>query len=62
MVTGAAPLLERIHHDIARRFGPQRIDQLLAMLDALERSLASPPAQSRPVENRIRRKAPVSVE
>jgi homoprotocatechuate degradation regulator HpaR len=56
MVTGVAPLLERIHRDIARRFGAQRVDQLLAMLDELERSLANPAARGGAMENKTRRR------
>src|SRR5207253_8597620 len=47
MVVGVAPLLERIHREIARRFGAARIEELLAMLADLERSQANPEAQSR---------------
>lgn len=43
MVAGAGPFLDRIHREIARRFGPDRMEELLAMLDALERALAEPP-------------------
>ena len=56
MVTGVAPLLEQIHREIARRFGADRVDELLAMLAELERSLANPKAQNRRVENKTGRK------
>ena len=42
MVTGAAPFLDRIHHEIARRVGRKRIDDLLALLAELETALAGP--------------------
>ena len=42
MVTGAAPLLDRIHREIARRVGRGRIDALLALLAELEAALADP--------------------
>ena len=44
-VTRAAPFLDGIHREIARRFGRQRIGELLALLTELETSLADPPAQ-----------------
>ena len=43
VVTGAAPFLDRIHREIARRVGPGRVDDLLALLDELERALADGP-------------------
>ena len=43
-VTRAAPFLDSIHREIARRFGRDRIDELLAMLAELENALAAPPA------------------
>src|SRR4249919_1805412 len=48
-VTRAAPFLDGIHREIARRFGRDRVDQLLAMLAELESALASPPSRK---ENR----------
>jgi len=42
MVTGAAPFLDGIHREIARRFGSGRLDELLALLDELERALTEP--------------------
>ena len=48
-VTRAAPFLDGIHREIARRFGRDRADQLLAMLAELESALASPPSRK---ENR----------
>lgn len=45
MVTGAGPFLDRIHREIARRFGADRVQELLAMLDDLERALAEPPGE-----------------
>ncbi len=42
MVTGAAPLLDRIHREIAHRVGRGRIDELLALLAELEAALAAP--------------------
>jgi homoprotocatechuate degradation regulator HpaR len=44
-VTRAAPFLDGIHREIARRFGRDRIDQLLALLAELETALADPPAR-----------------
>jgi len=55
-VTGAAPFLDRIHREIARRFGPDRVDELLALLGDLEHALADPPAVSRPVDRKTRRR------
>lgn len=46
-VTRAAPFLDGIHREIARRFGRDRVDQLLALLAELENALAAPPAMSR---------------
>ncbi len=43
MVTGAAPFLDGIHREIARRFGPGQVDELLALLDELEHALTEPP-------------------
>ena len=48
-VTRAAPFLDGIHREIARRFGRDRVDELLAMLAELESALASPPSRK---ENR----------
>jgi len=45
MVTGVAPFLDRIHRDIAGRFGADRVEDLLALLDELERALAQPTPQ-----------------
>jgi homoprotocatechuate degradation regulator HpaR len=42
LVVGAVPLLDPVHSDIRRRFGPERTDQLLDLLEALERALADP--------------------
>ena len=42
-VTRAAPFLDGIHREIARRFGRDRVDELLAMLAELESALANPP-------------------
>jgi homoprotocatechuate degradation regulator HpaR len=44
-VTRAAPFLDGIHGEIARRFGRDRADELLALLAELENALADPPAQ-----------------
>ena len=44
-VMRAAPFLDGIHREIARRFGRDRIDELLALLAELETSLADPPVQ-----------------
>ena len=44
-VTRAAPFLDGIHREIACRFGRDRVDQLLALLTALESDLADPPAR-----------------
>jgi homoprotocatechuate degradation regulator HpaR len=44
-VTRAAPFLDGIHREIARRFGRKRIDELLALLAELENALADPPAR-----------------
>jgi homoprotocatechuate degradation regulator HpaR len=44
-VTRAAPFLDGIHREIARRFGRDRVDELLALLAELETALADPPAQ-----------------
>ena len=42
-VTRAAPFLDGIHREIARRFGRDRVEELLAMLAELESALAAPP-------------------
>lgn len=55
-VTGAAPFLDRIHREIARRAGPGRVDELLALLDELERALADAPTESRGPERKNRRR------
>jgi homoprotocatechuate degradation regulator HpaR len=52
MVTGAAPFLDGIHREIARRFGLDRIDELLALLDELERALLTEPPNVRRVASR----------
>jgi hypothetical protein len=44
-VTRAAPFLDGIHREIARRFGRDRVDELLALLAELENALADPPAE-----------------
>jgi len=44
-VTRAAPFLDGIHREIARRFGGERVDALLGLLAELENALADPPAQ-----------------
>jgi homoprotocatechuate degradation regulator HpaR len=44
-VTRAAPFLDGIHREIARRFGRDRVDALLALLAEFENALADPPAQ-----------------
>src|SRR5260370_1376905 len=44
-VTRAAPFLDGIHREIARRFGRDRVDELLALLAELENALADPLAQ-----------------
>ena len=44
-VTRAAPFLDGIHREIARRFGRDRVDELLALLADLETALADPPAR-----------------
>jgi homoprotocatechuate degradation regulator HpaR len=44
-VTRAAPFLDGIHREIARRFGRDRVDDLLALLADLETALADPPAR-----------------
>ena len=44
-VTRAAPFLDGILREIARRFGRDRVDELLALLADLETALADPPAQ-----------------
>ena len=55
MVTGAGPFLDRIHREIARRVGRDRIEELLVLLDELERAL-SEPSNERPAERKNRRK------
>jgi homoprotocatechuate degradation regulator HpaR len=42
-VTRAAPFLDGIHREIARRFGRDRVEELLALLAELESALAAPP-------------------
>jgi homoprotocatechuate degradation regulator HpaR len=53
-VTRAAPFLDGIHREIARRFGRDRVDELLVMLAELERALASPPNHKESRGNRQR--------
>jgi homoprotocatechuate degradation regulator HpaR len=43
-VMRAAPFLDSIHREISRRFGRERVDELLALLAELETALAQPPA------------------
>ena len=50
MVTRAAPFLDGIHREIARRFGRDRVEELLALLAELETALAEPPPQRKPQE------------
>jgi homoprotocatechuate degradation regulator HpaR len=47
MVTGAAPFLDRLHREMARRIGGERLDALLALLGEVERALAEPPNERR---------------
>ena len=44
-VTRAAPFLDGIHRESGRRFGRERVDELLALLAKLETALAGPPAR-----------------
>jgi homoprotocatechuate degradation regulator HpaR len=44
-VTRAAPFLDGIHREIARRFGRDRVDELLVLLAEFENALADPPAR-----------------
>jgi homoprotocatechuate degradation regulator HpaR len=53
-VTRAAPFLDGIHREIARRFGRDRVDELLAMLAELERALANPPNRKESRRNQQR--------
>ena len=53
-VTRAAPFLDGIHREIARRFGRDRVDELLAMLTELERALAGPPNRKESRRNQQR--------
>lgn len=55
MVTRVAPFLDGIHQDIARRFGPDRIEELLALLDRLESALAPGPDARRVIQKEGRR-------
>jgi homoprotocatechuate degradation regulator HpaR len=48
MVARVAPFLDGIHRDIARRFGRDRLDILLALLAELETALAEPSVASPP--------------
>jgi homoprotocatechuate degradation regulator HpaR len=56
VVTGAAPFLDRIHREIARRVGPGRVEELLALLDELERALADGPNARRDAEKNLARR------
>lgn len=47
MVTRIAPFLDGIHRDIARRFGAERFNKLLALLGELETALAAEPVRGR---------------
>ena len=47
MVTRIAPFLDSIHRDIARRFGAERFNKLLALLGDLEAALAAEPVRGR---------------
>jgi homoprotocatechuate degradation regulator HpaR len=47
MVTRVAPFLDGIHREIARRFGHDRIEALLVLLDQLEAALAEAPEARR---------------
>jgi homoprotocatechuate degradation regulator HpaR len=58
VVTGVAPFLDSIHRDIAQRFGHERLDALLALLDELERALAEPPKERRREQRKIGREQP----
>lgn len=49
MVARVAPFLDGIHRDIARRFGRNRLEALLALLAELEAVLAEPDPPSRPL-------------
>jgi homoprotocatechuate degradation regulator HpaR len=55
MVTRVAPFLDGIHRDIARRFGHDRFDRLLVLLNELESALADGPAATELKETRSRR-------
>ena len=57
LVAGAVPLLDPVHREIRRRFGEERADRLLDLLEALNRALADPnPAAPR--RNARRAEAP----
>ena len=56
-VTRAAPFLDGIHREIARRFGPTRVQELLTLLAGLERALASSPV-TKSATGESRRKRP----
>ena len=58
MVAGAAPFLDGIHREIARRFGSDRIDELLALLGELEQALTGPPNARRVAQKKSGRKPP----
>jgi homoprotocatechuate degradation regulator HpaR len=47
MVTRVAPFLDRIHREIARRFGKERVERLLELLAELETALAEGPNRRR---------------
>jgi hypothetical protein len=48
---GSAPLFDH-HREIARRFGPDRVEALLALLDGLESTLAERPGENRPTRQK----------
>jgi len=55
MVTRVAPFLDGIHQEIARRFGHERIENLLALLDQLESALAAGPDARRVGQKKVGR-------
>ncbi len=56
MVTRVAPFLDGIHRDIARRFGADRCEALLALLAELQEALADGPTASEAVGKQKRRR------
>ena len=48
MVAGIAPRLDRIHAEIARRFGSDRLERLLGLLADLERALGETKSRRKP--------------